>query len=85
MECLTDMVHCLTTRTLAPHEIIINHGDDGKEMYFLSHGVVEVLTPDGTQVAKLRSGSFFGEVALLKDVTRNATIKAVTFSDVFVL
>ncbi len=84
-KCLTDMVHCLKTRTLSPHQMIIRHGDIGKEMYFLSHGVVEVQLADGSPVAKLRSGAFFGEVALINEVTRTATVKAITFSDLFVL
>jgi hypothetical protein len=84
-ECLTFMVRCLKMRTLSPNEKIIHHGEVGDEMYFLSHGVVEVQAEDGTSIAKLRSGSFFGETALLKEMMRNATVKAVTFSDVYVL
>jgi hypothetical protein len=84
-ECLSDLVHLLKMRTLSPRENIIKYGEVGKEMYFLSHGMVEVLLEDGSPIARLRSGSFFGETALLKEETRNASIQAVTFSDVFVL
>lgn len=84
-DCLTEMVHCLKKRTLPPNETIIRYGDVGKEMYFLNHGVVEVLLANGTSVAKLRSGSFFGEMSLLNEVPRIATVRTVTFCDIFVL
>ena len=84
-ECLADMAQCLKTRTLSPHEQIIRCGEVGEEMYFLRHGVVEVQMADGASIAKLRAGSFFGEIALLKEAPRNATVKAVTFCDLFVL
>lgn len=84
-ECLSDMVKCLKRRSLTPHEQIITHGDIGQEMYFLSHGVVEVQLENGRPVAKLRSGAFFGETALLKEEPRNATVQSITFCDLFVL
>lgn len=84
-ECLMDMVNCLTTTICSPREIIIKAGDKGNEMYFLFHGEVEVLDPKGHQLVRLRAGSFFGEVALLKQVERIATVRAVTFCDLYVL
>ncbi|MBF0136653.1 MAG: ion transporter [Magnetococcus sp. DMHC-1] len=84
-ECLSDMVECLTTRICTPREQVIRAGDKGDEMFFLSHGVVEVLTPEGHPLVKLRAGSFFGEVALLRDVERTATVRAITFCDLYVL
>ncbi|MEO5330122.1 MAG: ion transporter [Magnetococcus sp. THC-1_WYH] len=84
-ECLMDMVNCLTTTICSPREIIIRAGDAGNEMYFLFHGEVEVLDPQGHQLVRLRTGSFFGEVALLKQVERIATVRAITFCDLYVL
>ncbi|MBF0143156.1 MAG: ion transporter [Magnetococcales bacterium] len=83
--CLEDISKCLTSKILVPKDVIIRAGEVGREMYFLSHGVVEVLTPEGKPVVKLRAGSFFGEVAVLKDTPRSATIQAITYCDVFVL
>ena len=83
--CLDDMAHCLKTHTIPPNEKIIQCGEVGKEMYFLNYGTVTVQTADGLTVAKLHSGAFFGEVALLEDVPRIATIQTVTFCDVFIL
>ncbi|MBF0155295.1 MAG: ion transporter [Magnetococcales bacterium] len=84
-ECLIDLVECLTTRICTPRELVIQAGDKGDEMFFLSHGVVEVLTAEGHPLVKLRAGSFFGEVALLRDVERTATVRCITFCDLYVL
>ncbi|MBF0145911.1 MAG: cyclic nucleotide-binding domain-containing protein [Magnetococcales bacterium] len=84
-ECLSDMVNCLTTTICSPRETIIKAGDQGNEMYFLFHGEVEVLDPKGHPLVRLRSGAFFGEIALLKQVERVATVRAVTFCDLYVL
>ncbi len=84
-ECLAAMVGFLTTRIISPHEEIISAGEQGREMFFLTHGVVEVVSPEGKSLAKLRAGAFFGEMALFRDVTRTATVRALTFCDTYVL
>lgn len=84
-ECLVDMNHCLTTTICSPGETIIQAGDQGHEMYFLFHGEVEVLDPKGHLLVRLRAGSFFGEVALLRQVERVATVRATSFCDLYVL
>jgi CRP-like cAMP-binding protein len=53
-------------------------------MYFLSSGDVEVLVGD-TKVAQLGAGSPFGETALLQGERRNASIRALTYCDVYKL
>lgn len=84
-ECLMDMVNCLTTTICTPRETIIRAGDKGNEMYFLFHGEVEVLDANGHLLVRLRAGSFFGEIALLRQVERVATVRAATFCDLYVL
>jgi putative peptide zinc metalloprotease protein len=61
-------------------ETIIRQGEAGEECYVLRSGRVEVLTSeaqgDERILATLDPGSLFGEVALLTDGTRNATVRA---------
>eukprot|EP01046_Picozoa_sp_COSAG06_P013085 COSAG06_NODE_784_length_12328_cov_4.921416_2_plen_134_part_00 len=52
-------------------------GDEGDEMYFVTRGAVEVLLSlDSEPIKTLKSGSTFGETALLSSDKRNAYIRA---------
>jgi voltage-gated potassium channel len=68
-----------------PGDLIVRAGDPGREMFFLSRGAVEVLGPDGNVLNTLHDGDFFGEIALLTDAPRTASVRAVTASDLYVL
>lgn len=63
----------------APHDHILAEGDDAKAMYWLVRGVVAVTSRDGEATyAELKPGAFFGEIGILMDVPRTATIIART-------
>lgn len=68
-----------TATSLPAQEIIINRGDQGQECYIIVTGEVEVLAPDALGndivVTKLGKGDFFGEIGLIKEVPRTATIR----------
>ena len=73
----------LRTMLCQPKEALIESGTIGDEMYFLNHGVVEVLIPvesDSHEVwtANLGEGSWFGEIALLHECRRVATVRTLT-------
>ena len=57
----------------------MTEGDDAKAMYWLVRGAVAVTSRDGEATyAELRPGAFFGEIGILMDVPRTATIVAKT-------
>jgi voltage-gated potassium channel len=68
------------TRLLKPQSVprdytIVRRGDPADAMFFVLKGAVEVdLTP---RPVKLGPGQFFGEIALVKDITRMATVTAI--------
>ena len=68
-----------------PGEYIVRHGIKGDRMYFIQRGVVEVITADGTVVTHLSEGAHFGEICLLTDEKRVASVKAGTMCDLFSL
>jgi CRP/FNR family cyclic AMP-dependent transcriptional regulator len=58
---------------------LFHQGDVGDAMYVILGGVADVLleTPGGQiRVAELKKNSFVGDIAILCDVPRTATIKA---------
>lgn len=58
---------------------LFHQGDVGDAMYVILAGVADVLleTPGGQiRVAELKKNSFVGDIAILCDVPRTATIKA---------
>jgi F-box/leucine-rich repeat protein 7 len=61
------------------HEQILAEGDEARAMYWLVRGVVAVTSRDGEAVyAELKPGAFFGEIGVLMDIPRTATIIART-------
>jgi CRP-like cAMP-binding protein len=67
---------------IAAGDTIIRQGEGGEECYLLRSGRVEVLVRgaqgDERTLATRGPGSLFGEVALLTDEPRNATVRAIT-------
>jgi signal-transduction protein with cAMP-binding, CBS, and nucleotidyltransferase domain len=63
--------------SFAPGATIIREGDIGGDFFMLTEGTVKV-TVDGTEVATLGAGSYFGEIALIDGGARTATITTTT-------
>lgn len=56
--------------------VIVKQGDKGRKFYILKEGKADVTIHD-EKVGELNSGNFFGEMALLDDEVRKATVTAV--------
>jgi CRP/FNR family cyclic AMP-dependent transcriptional regulator len=65
--------------TYEPDQVLFNQGDVGDAAYIIVEGAAKVLvdTPDGElEVAALGRNDFVGEIAILCDVPRTATVRA---------
>jgi len=59
------------------HDTILTEGEQGKAMYWLVRGSVRVTSRDGESTyAELKPGAFFGEIGILMNIPRTATIIA---------
>ncbi|RDA87158.1 hypothetical protein CP532_4244 [Ophiocordyceps camponoti-leonardi (nom. inval.)] len=69
----------LETKKFAPGEVIIKEGDPGHDFYLLESGEAAAYKGDpSNQVRQYKKGDFFGELALLNDAPRAASVAAST-------
>jgi cAMP-dependent protein kinase regulator len=64
-------------------EILFSQGDPGDALYVVAWGEIAVLVPQ--EVARLSEGDFFGEIALLADRPRTATVRSTVDSQVLAI
>jgi CRP-like cAMP-binding protein len=73
---LESLARSLITVPVAAGEAVLREGEDSDRFYVIDSGLVEV-TQEGTVIRRQGPGDFFGEIGLLRDVPRTATITAV--------
>lgn len=64
--------------------VLCKEGETGQEFFVIVDGKIEV-TRNGRALAQRGGGDFVGEIALLEDTPRTATVKAKTKLRVFVV
>jgi cyclic nucleotide-binding protein len=65
-----------TSISTAPGQVVVSRGEAGRHFYVIAAGQATVELDDGV-TRDLGPGDFFGEIALLRDVPRTATVRAV--------
>jgi hypothetical protein len=68
----------------AAGQVVFHQGDHGDRFYVIADGEAEVIG-DGHVIRTLIPGEGFGEIALLRDTTRTATVSARTALRLFTL
>ena len=75
--------HLVPLREPAGREIV-RKGDAGDRFYMLAEGEIEVVLDSGS-ARREGLGAYFGEIALLRDVPRTATVRAATDVELYAL
>jgi MFS family permease len=70
------LVRSLIPVEFAAGDVIMREGDESDRFYIIESGLVEVTASDGRVLRHERAGDHFGEIGLLHDVPRTATITA---------
>jgi CRP-like cAMP-binding protein len=77
MDELVELVEQGEWVNVTPGEVIVEQGEEGDAFFAISSGQVQV-SQDHQSVRTMGPGAHFGEIALLLDVPRTATVRALT-------
>lgn len=75
-------------RSLKPGEILFEEGTQGRELFIIQEGKVGIYkdTPDGrVELAVVEKGGIIGEMSLLDNLPRSATVQAVESCKILII
>ncbi|XP_077310688.1 cGMP-dependent protein kinase 2-like isoform X2 [Lithobates pipiens] len=78
------MVDCMYERVYSQSQLVIQEGAAGNHLYVLAEGLLDVIQ-NSRLLGQMHPGTAFGELAILYNCKRTATVKAVTDSKIWVL
>ncbi len=77
---LDRIARSVRTRSFKAGDTIFKEGEEGVGFFMITHGKVDI-TRGGHELAVLGKDGFFGEMALLDNHRRSATVKAIEDTD----
>ncbi|MBI5538338.1 MAG: protein phosphatase 2C domain-containing protein [Deltaproteobacteria bacterium] len=72
------------TRVFPSNSVIVREGDDGEELFVVLRGQVAIESDD-VEIAQLGPGGHFGEMGLIQNAPRSATVRSVEPTDAMVI
>jgi voltage-gated potassium channel len=81
---VAEIMDLLQSRTVPKGDVVVRRGERADAMYFIVSGEVEVEIKEGVH-PRLKDGDFFGEIAILTDEKRTATVRAVKDTQLLML
>ncbi|CAH1399547.1 unnamed protein product [Nezara viridula] len=79
------ILDAMVKRDVFPGEVLINQGEEGDFFYIIAVGIFEAWKDDKVLLNKYVNSGSFGELALLYNVPRACSVKAITEGTVWVL
>jgi ATP-binding cassette subfamily B protein len=77
-ETLARLGERMERETVAPGEQVVRQGENGERFYVVLTGLLSATQAERGARTILRPGSYFGEVSLLSEVERTASVEAIT-------
>ena len=84
-EFVSSVVTKLRYEVFQPGDIIIKEGTIGTKMYFIQEGIVDIVMSNGEVATSLSDGSYFGEICLLTNARRVASVRSETYCNLYSL
>lgn len=84
-ERLSSLASRFVPRTVPKDTDVVTFGEEGQEFFLIAKGQVDVLSGEGKKLVTLGDGDVFGEIALLRNVPRTATVRTTVDTLVLVL
>ncbi|KAL7748556.1 hypothetical protein RI367_005967 [Sorochytrium milnesiophthora] len=83
---LQSVARALDPEIFLPGDLVVRKDDPAQEMHFIARGRVEVVSSDfGVVLESLNEGEYFGESSLIQPSPRPASIRAVTYCELYIL
>ncbi|ORY40457.1 camp-binding domain-like protein, partial [Rhizoclosmatium globosum] len=79
------LAHRTKTVVVKETQLVVSIGEESDAIYFILSGTLEVIGTAGEVHAEMKDGAFFGEVGILLNMRRTASIRAKTESRLFKL
>ncbi|XP_048736854.1 potassium/sodium hyperpolarization-activated cyclic nucleotide-gated channel 3-like isoform X4 [Ostrea edulis] len=82
---VSEVISKLEFEVFQPGDYVIREGTMGTKMYFIQEGIVDIITKDDEIATSLSDGSYFGEICLLTNAKRVASVRAETYVNLYSL
>ena len=84
--CRDALLLKLNPQVFAPGTYIVREGETGDEIIFISRGDAEIVWgKEETRHGEFEGGDYFGHLSMVLGERRTASVRAVTYCDLFLL
>ena len=80
-----ELLKALELAVYSPQSYVVNYGELGDAMYFISKGHVEVLDKNGEKKEEMTQGDYMGDLSLILKEHRSGSARCLDFVEVFIL
>ena len=87
-EFIAELARRLKPLIVTPHQFIVHKGERATCIYFIRRGTVDVIEDsfaESEKLGELRTGDYFGEMAVLNDARRTCSVRAQGFCDLYIV